>query len=610
MKVFELKMRLIAPLFVVCCFVCLGSQSAQAQLTESFEGGVIPASWTLSPGASTYLGPTGGVSSSITNLMATNGTHFAWITNGCQSGLGDPGNPNGCNNTLGSVSTFYGSLYQGPGTNGLPSLQGLGSPTVGTTLRSPAFTIGAGGGTVSFDVNFLTSDGTYDFPDFATVQLVPTGDNPAITLFVANTTCDVCRAVPPVGLVPGVGTMSTVPGDVSVSTESPVDFSGLGVTLSNTSYGFVAKFGGGNGGPTGWIHVSFSAPADTYTLLFTVSHAGDQNYASALAIDNITTPTQTQTLGPPGTTATFTFNTDTYKITGVNNTGAEQLTVTAVPVPQSSVPVGSIILFPNETCVPYRDYSADFGVDTCVEFQATCTGTDCGSNGTFVYQLATGYDLPPDLADGIGGPDFLAFHGVGCPPPAGSVPESIFLSYEQNARDPVTKGGGRDLTCFVATYVPTAAPVTTASVNGYYVGFQDPIKNLPAVNRWEEFFFGQFPPIPLIGQVFDATNTLVKNPHFFSFCSPNTPLANCPANSMALQFVPISCTTLAATGGAATRANALFNSVLFNPFNNSNTFIVLALPPRSFDNSCQALQLVITGSPGAQSTHTALFKFD
>ncbi|HWY07446.1 MAG TPA: hypothetical protein VNY24_11345 [Candidatus Acidoferrales bacterium] len=35
MKLFELKLRLIAPFFVLCCFVCLGSQQARAQATTS-----------------------------------------------------------------------------------------------------------------------------------------------------------------------------------------------------------------------------------------------------------------------------------------------------------------------------------------------------------------------------------------------------------------------------------------------------------------------------------------------------------------------------------------------------------------------------------------------
>jgi hypothetical protein len=162
----------------------------------------------------------------------------------------------------------------------------------------------------------------------------------------------------------------------------------------------------------------------------------------------------------------------------------------------------------------------------------------------------------------------------------------------------------------VATYTPGATPITTGtvSVNGYFIGFQFPIKNPPAVNPWEEFFEKEFIPIPLIWQEFDTNNKLVKDPRFFSggFCT-NSDLTQCPPNSVGIRFVPIDCKTHAATGPGTT-ANALFNFVFFDRFN--NRFVVIAFPRRTFDDTCQELQLVITGtSPGVQSMHSALFKF-
>jgi len=132
--------------------------------TESFENG-IPGTWILSGDAAGFSGPTGGTSPAITNLAPTNGSLFAYITAGCADFTN-------CNNTLGSVPTSYGSLYQGPGTNGLPAGQGLGSPTMGTTLQSPSFALAAGQ-TVSGDANFGTNDGTNQFPDFFFIQLIP-----------------------------------------------------------------------------------------------------------------------------------------------------------------------------------------------------------------------------------------------------------------------------------------------------------------------------------------------------------------------------------------------------------------------------------------------------
>jgi hypothetical protein len=184
-----------------------------------------------------------------------------------------------------------------------------------------------------------------------------------------------------------------------------------------TTYGNVPKFGGGLGGPTGWIRVTYLAPAGTYTLQFSVSHVGDTNYPSALAIDNIAaTQTQTAILGGPGTTTTLTFNTDTYKITGANNPTGAQLTVTAFLIPASSFPAGFLPSFPGERCIPYGDYSAAAGVDTCVQFQTKCQNSTTDTTAcNFFYQLATSFDLPADLSGGIGGVDFLVAHGQNCP---------------------------------------------------------------------------------------------------------------------------------------------------------------------------------------------------
>src|SRR5947209_2258821 len=155
----KFSVRNIAPLLAISISIFFCSPSARAQLNESFEAETLPSGWILSGGAESYPGPTGGVSASVTNLTATSGNRFAWITTGC---ISDTNNPSGCNNTLASVPASYGFIYQGPGTNGLPSGQALGTPTVATTLQSPVFTLGQGD-TISFDVNFLTNDGSYGF---------------------------------------------------------------------------------------------------------------------------------------------------------------------------------------------------------------------------------------------------------------------------------------------------------------------------------------------------------------------------------------------------------------------------------------------------------------
>jgi len=184
---------------------------------------------------------------------------------------------------------------------------------------------------------------------------------------------------------------------------------------------------------------------------------------------------QTKTLGPPGTTTTYTFNTDSYKITPTNNTGGESLTITAFLIPKSAFPsfivTNKITGSTNtETCIPYGDYSTT--VDTCVEFQATCT-TTTGATCNFHYVLATGYDLPTDLP-AIGGPDFLVAHGFNCPLTSASSVESIFDAYEVSIKDPTDVASSDGPSCFVATYAP-GAPVITTGVG--FVGWGSPVDN-------------------------------------------------------------------------------------------------------------------------------------
>jgi len=192
---------------------------------------------------------------------------------------------------------------------------------------------------------------------------------------------------------------------------------------------------------------------------------------------------QTKTMGGPGTTTTFTFDTDTYKITGLDNAGGEQVTVDAFLTPASAFPTGpgtGLPGFTNETCVPYGDYSAALHVDTCVEFQVECQVSAVDTTPcNFDYELATGYDLPGDLP-AIGGPDFLVAHGVNCPLTSNTLGiMSIFEDYEVSIKDPTTVGKSRGPSCFVATYRPSAAPITTGVG---FVGWESPVVN-NAVNQ-------------------------------------------------------------------------------------------------------------------------------
>jgi hypothetical protein len=388
------KRRLLFSILVLSiCLNAPGALWAQG-ITESFESG-IPGTWTFS-------GPTGldGVDSATSGITPTHGAQFAWISTGCGSAAGTT-----CP-TVATAAATYGSLYDGQGTNGLPSGQGLGAPTVKTTLTSPVFSLGSTD-TISFDVNFVTTDGTYDFADFAVVQLVPAGGSP-MNLFVANTTLAGNAAVPPVGLMNGIATQNP----------ATAYFSGLTATFGFSTYGNVPKFGGGLGGPTGWIHVSSSAPVGNYQLVFVVAHVGDTNYPTALAIDNVQTTTTAPQPIAAGMTTTFSGGVINQKIQiplSADMGGAAFMQVTFMQIPQ---PVF------NATRLPATSPNT-FSGGTAVPATAKCTPI-ANTRGNCIVMQSKCF-----MADGITPFDK-------CPVKATSATELIGLTYQYGQGLPQT----------------------------------------------------------------------------------------------------------------------------------------------------------------------------
>jgi hypothetical protein len=247
----------------------------------------------------------------------------------------------------------------------------------------------------------------------------------------------------------------------------------------------------------------------------------------------------THTLSP-GVQTVYTFpgKNDPYKITpSPYSLGNETLTITAVPILKSNfIPPAN---FPNETCVPFADYSAANGADTCVGFQADCSfngvpnGGDCA---TLLYQLLESYDLPPDLP-AIGGPDFLVVHGSGCPTSNTAVAQSIFTDYFVARIDPTTKGvGGGTGSCFEVMYTP-GAPFITSGSTSRFVGFASPVVNteLNAVKAGSTQ--------PLKFQWFDNLGNPVTN---LTWCA-NTTGTGCTAPWVNLEYFSINCATDAGT---------------------------------------------------------------
>ena len=330
-----------------------------------------------------------------------------------------------------------------------------------------------------------------------------------------------------------------------------LNFSSLGLDANQDAFvGFTGATGGGGGG-------------------------NDNQDILSWSFDTV----QTKTLGGPGTTTTFTFNTDTYKITGLDNAGGEQVSVDAFAVPASLFP--AFAGFPGETCVPYGDYSIG-GVDTCVEFQVHCQNSALNAACDFHYDVATGYDLPPDLAGGIGGPDFLVAHNVDCLLTSGSPVESIFLSYEAGIKDPTTKGGSRGPSCFVATYHPAAPPITTGVG---FVGWALPVVNTD-LNQVKAGSTR-----PLIFQFFDSLGNPVLN---LSFCKSFTG-TTCNDPGVAAPWINISSFGIACPNGAqvnpATDATVSFpgNSGFQN--NGGGNYQLNWQTQKSWKGSCANVQV-------------------
>jgi YVTN family beta-propeller protein len=536
MKLFELKLRLIALLIVVCSLASVGSQPAQAQ------------------------GPFAYVTNQSDNTVSVIDTS----TNTVVTTIPIGGCPGTCPSPAGLAVTPDGSrVYVANHGNGTVSVIATSANTVSATITIPPCDCASSSPTGVA----ITPDGTRAYvtdTSRSAIEVIDT--NPASGTYNTVTftiTADVSSPVGPIAITPdgtaafytfgtgSVGRIDTTTNNHTTTITVGSNPTGIAVTPNN-AFIYVTNNGGTtvsvipntfptfspvtpvtvgsrpysvaitpNGlfayvvnqgsnsvsviNTTTQFVVATVPPTCIFTNQIAITPDGTHAYVAdnecsqadvistasntvtanvpvgngpfGVAIGPTGTETQTKTLGGPGTTTTFTFNTDTYKITGVNNQGGEQLTVAAFLVPASTFPAGFLPSFPNERCIPYGDYSASLGHDTCVEFQTQCqlSATDA-TPCDFIYLLATGYDLPADLSEGIGGPDFLVAHRQPCPLTSTSTVQSIFLSYEATIKDPTTHGGSRGPSCFGATYTP-GAPIITGTTSRFD-GWESPVSNI------------------------------------------------------------------------------------------------------------------------------------
>ena len=176
-----------------------------------------------------------------------------------------------------------GSAFGYVTTNGSTYLEnplGVENSTNGSLLLSSPFTATAGQ-PLSFRFNYITSDGSSVFPDYAFVRLL--GGTEPIVLFTAQTT-------PTGNTVPGFALPTIAPGVTLTPSATPIIATGYeppspGPVFGPLGFtsGLCYDFGCGY---TGWIAANYVVgAANTYPLEFGVFNVTDEDYASALAFD-------------------------------------------------------------------------------------------------------------------------------------------------------------------------------------------------------------------------------------------------------------------------------------------------------------------------------------
>lgn len=166
--------------------------------------------------------------------------------------------------------TTAGSSYLGAGL-------GIGQETTGSVLTTSSFSA-AVGEKLDLYFNYVTTDGTPSFVEYAYVLLNDLVNNTSLTLFTARTT-------PSGNTVPGFGLPALAAGVTLNPASTPIidgltNWSELGDD-SGQCYGGL----GAGCGQTGWVQALYDFEAvGQYSLTFGVVNWGDQNLQSGLAV--------------------------------------------------------------------------------------------------------------------------------------------------------------------------------------------------------------------------------------------------------------------------------------------------------------------------------------
>lgn len=181
---------------------------------------------------------------------------------------------------LGTSAYSYITTAGGAVGIGVIPTGALGGETDGSLLTTSTFSATAGTD-LNFYFDYVTSDGSSIFSDYAWAALINTADDSvAAILFTARTEPSPTNIVPGVGLPPSVATLTPS----SVPIQPGTTWSPLG------SYSGDCYQGVGNGcGNSGWVNSDYTiAASGTYALEFGVTNYADLAFDSGLAIDGVT----------------------------------------------------------------------------------------------------------------------------------------------------------------------------------------------------------------------------------------------------------------------------------------------------------------------------------
>ena len=176
----------------------------------------------------------------------------------------------------GNSSYQWVSTYTGLDGVGVLPTGALGMETNGSTLATSVFSASAGTA-LSFYFNYVTSDGSSTFSDYAWAELFNSSKTPVALLFTA-------RTEPSGSIVPGTG----LPNPLATLNPGSVPIIGGGPAWSPLGPSSGTCFDAGCG-YTGWVNSSYVIPtAGDYYLEIGAVNWQDKAFDSGLALDGVT----------------------------------------------------------------------------------------------------------------------------------------------------------------------------------------------------------------------------------------------------------------------------------------------------------------------------------